>query len=326
MSAHHPDADAPRLLDQVRQAIRLRHYSIRTEESYTRWIRYFIRYHKLRHPRDMGGEEINQFLTFLAVKRNVSPATQNQALNAIMFLYKAVLEVDLGTFGNFIRAKYKRRLPVVLTHDEATRVLAQLSDTPWLMASLLYGCGLRLMECMRLRVKDVDFDRRCLIVRHGKGGKDRITLLPAKLIEPLRDQIGSVKNLHEFDLGEGFGDVYLPYAIARKYPNAGKTLAWQYVFPATRRARDPRSNLIRRHHLDESVLQKAVRGAIRRSGINKPASCHTFRHSFATRLLERGADIRTVQELLGHSHVNTTEIYTHVLKINKTGVLSPIDE
>jgi integron integrase len=316
MSAHQTGANAPRLLDQVRQAIRVRHYSIRTEESYTRWIRYFIRFHKLRHPRDMGGEEINQFLTFLAVQRNVSPATQNQALNAIMFLYKSVLEIDLGTFDKFTRAKYKKRLPVVLTHDEATHVLSQLSKVPWLMASLLYGCGLRLMECVRLRVKDVDFDHRSLIVRHGKGGKDRITVLPVKLIEPIKAQIASVKNLHEYDLSEGYGDVYLPYALARKYPNAGKMFAWQYIFPASKRSRDPRSNMMRRHHLDESVLQKAVRSAVSKSGINKPATCHTLRHSFATRLLERGADIRTVQELLGHSHVNTTEIVAY-------GVLPP---
>ena len=326
MSAHISGADAPRLLEQVRQAIQLRHYSIRTEQAYCYWIRYFIRFHKLRHPRDMGGEEINQFLTFLAMQRTVSPATQNQALNAIVFLYRTVLEIDLGGFDNFVRAKHKKRLPVVMTHDEATRVLTMLTDTPWLMASLLYGCGLRLMECVRLRVKDVDFDRRSLIVRQGKGGKDRVTVLPTKLIAPLQSQIASVKNLHEFDLSEGFGEVYLPYALARKYPNTGRTLAWQYVFPASKRSIDPRSQKEMRHHIDESVLQKSVRAAVRKSGINKPATCHTFRHSFATRLLERGADIRTVQELLGHSHVNTTEIYTHVLKINKTGILSPIDE
>lgn len=326
MSAHLEGASAPRLLDQVRNVIRVRHYSIRTEESYCYWIRYFINFHKKRHPRDMGGEEINQFLTYLAVQRTVSPATQNQALNAIMFLYKSVLEMDLGTFDNFTRAKYKKRLPVVFTHEEATRVLSAMSGMPWLMASLLYGCGLRLMECVRLRVKDVDFDRRSLIVRQGKGGKDRVTVLPTKLIEPLQTQIASVKNLHDYDLSEGFGEVYLPYAIARKYPNANTTLAWQYVFPAKNRSTDPRSGKEQRHHIGESVLQKAVRAAVRKSGFNKPASCHTFRHSFATRLLERGADIRTVQELLGHAHVNTTEIYTHVLKINKTGILSPIDE
>lgn len=326
MSAHIKGASAPRLLEQVRNAIRIRHYSIRTEQSYCYWIRYFIRFHKLRHPNQLGGAEINQFLTFLAVQRNVSPATQNVALNAIMFLYKSVLEMDLGVFDNFTRAKYKKRLPVVLTHEEATRVLSNLTGTTLLMASLLYGCGLRLMECVRLRVKDVDFDRRSLYVRDGKGGKDRVTVLPIKLIESLKAQIASVGHLHDFDLSEGFGDVYLPNALARKYPNAGKTIAWQYVFPAGKRSRDPRSGKIQRHHIDETVLQKAVRTAVRKSGLSKPATCHTFRHSFATRLLERGADIRTVQELLGHSHVNTTEIYTHVLKINKTGVLSPIDE
>ena len=326
MSAHSTGADAPRLLEQVRNTIRVRHYSIRTEQSYCRWIKYFIRYHKLKHPREMGGEHINQFLTFLAVQRNVSPATQNQALNAIMFLYKSVLEIDLGTFDNFSRAKHKKRLPVVLTHEETSRVLSNLTGTTGLMANLLYGCGLRLMECVRLRVKDVDFDHRSLIVRHGKGGKDRITVLPTKIIEHLKTQLASVKNLHDFDLSEGFGDVYLPYALARKYPNAGKSLAWQYVFPASKRSLDPRSGKIQRHHIDESVLQKAVRSAVRKAGITKPATCHTLRHCFATRLLERGADIRTVQELLGHSHVNTTEIYTHVLKINKTGILSPIDE
>jgi integron integrase len=326
MSAHPNGVNTPRLLDQVREAIRLRHYSIKTEESYSYWIRYFVRYHKLRHPREMGAAEINQFLTFLAMQRTVSPSTQNQALNAIVFLYRNVLEMDLGNFDSFVRAKQKPRLPVVMTHDEATRVLSGLSGIPCLMASLLYGCGLRLMECVRLRVKDVDFDRRSLIIRQGKGGKDRITVLPTKLIEPLKTQITSVKHLHEYDLSEGFGEVYLPYAIARKYPNANKTLAWQYVFPASKRSIDPRTSKEQRHHIDESVLQKAVRAAVRKAGINKPATCHTFRHSFATRLLERGADIRTVQELLGHSHVNTTEIYTHVLKINKTGILSPIDE
>lgn len=326
MSTHSNGVSAPRLLDQVREAIRLRHYSIKTEEAYCYWIRYFVRFHHLRHPREMGASEINQFLTFLAVQRTVSPSTQNQALNAIVFLYRHVLELDLGNFDSFVRAKQKPRLPVVMTHDEATRVLSNLSGIPWLMSNLLYGCGLRLMECVRLRVKDVDFDRRSLIIRQGKGGKDRITVLPTKLIESLKTQITSVKHLHEYDLSEGFGEVYLPYAIARKYPNANKTLAWQYVFPASKRSIDPRSSKEQRHHIDESVLQKAVRAAVRKAGINKPATCHTFRHSFATRLLERGADIRTVQELLGHSHVNTTEIYTHVLKINKTGILSPIDE
>jgi len=322
-----PSSDKqPRLLDQVRSAIHLRHYSMKTEKAYTYWIKYFIRFHKLRHPRKMGGIEINQFLTYLASQRHVSPSTQNQALNAIVFLYKKVLEIDLGDFDDFVRAKGRKKLPVVMTHEEANRVLAELEGTIWLMANLLYGCGLRLSECIRLRVKDIDFQQRAIIVRHGKGGKDRVTVLPEKLITHLKQQIESSKNLHQFDLSGGYGDVYLPYALARKYPNAGKTLAWQYLFPASQRSVDPRGNKVRRHHIDQTVLQKAVRQAVRKAGINKPASCHTFRHSFATRLLQRGSDIRTVQELLGHSHVQTTEIYTHVLKINKNAILSPIDD
>lgn len=318
--------DKPRLLDQVRNAIYVRHYSMKTEKAYTYWIKYFIRFHKLRHPRDMAGAEIMEFLTYLAVERNVSPGTQNQALNAIAFLYKKVLEIDLDDFGNFVRAKTRRKIPVVLTHEEATTILSLMQGHTWLMANLLYGCGLRLTECIRLRVKDVIFEQRAIIVRDGKGGKDRVTVLPGKLVMHLKQQIEKVKNLHIFDLNEGFGDVYLPYAIARKYPNAGKTLAWQYIFPASKRSIDPRSNIERRHHIDESVLQKSVRQAVRISGIQKLATCHTFRHSFATRLIQRGSDIRTVQELLGHSQVQTTEIYTHVLKINKNAIISPIDD
>jgi integron integrase len=318
--------NSPRLLDRVRSVIRLLHYSVKTEQSYVYWIRFYIRYHKLRHPKDMGPAEITQFLSFLAQHRNVSPSTQNQALNAISFLYKRVLEIELGEFSNFVRAKPKRRLPVVLTHEEATRILQLMKGREWLMASLLYGCGLRLTECIRLRVKDIDFQQKALIVREGKGGKDRVTVLPQKLVPHLQQQLDHVKNLHLFDLSEGYGDVFLPYAISRKYPNAGKTFAWQYVFPASQRSVDPRSGVTRRHHLDETVLQKAVRRAVREAGINKPASCHTFRHSFATRLIQRGNDIRTVQELLGHAHVQTTEIYTHVLKINKNAILSPIDD
>ncbi|MGD8926112.1 MAG: integron integrase, partial [Thioalkalispiraceae bacterium] len=290
------------------------------------WIKYFVRFHKLRHPREMGGVEIMEFLTHLAVERNVSPGTQNQALNAIAFLYKKVLEIDLDDFNNFVRAKRKRKLPVVLTHEEATKILSLMQGKTWLMANLLYGCGLRLTECIRLRVKDVIFEQRAIIVRDGKGGKDRVTVLPNKLVPYLEQQIEHVKNLHMFDLNEGYGDVYLPYAISRKYQTAGKSLAWQYLFPASQRSVDPRSNKERRHHIDESVLQKAVRRAVRQSGVNKLASCHTFRHSFATRLIQRGSDIRTVQELLGHSHVQTTEIYTHVLKINKNAIISPVDD
>lgn len=318
--------NSPRLLDQVRSVIRLLHYSVKTEKSYIYWIRFYIRFHKLRHPKEMGPVEITQFLSFLAQQRNVSPSTQNQALNAISFLYKKVLQIELGEYSNFVRARPKRRLPVVLTHEEATRILQLLQGREWLMANLLYGCGLRITECMRLRVKDLDFYQNALIVREGKGGKDRVTVLPQKLVPHLKQQLDHVKNLHQFDLSEGYGDVYLPYAIARKYPNAGKSFAWQYVFPASQRSVDPRSGVIRRHHLDETVLQKAVRRAVREAGINKPASCHTFRHSFATRLIQRGNDIRTVQELLGHAHVHTTEIYTHVLKINRNAIISPIDD
>lgn len=318
--------NSPRLLDQVRSVIRLLHYSVKTEKSYIYWIRFYIRFHKLRHPKEMGPVEITQFLSFLAQQRNVSPSTQNQALNAISFLYRKVLQIELGEYSNFVRARPKRRLPVVLTHEEATRILQLLQGREWLMANLLYGCGLRITECMRLRVKDLDFHQNALIVREGKGGKDRVTVLPQKLVPHLKQQLDHVKNLHQFDLSEGYGDVYLPYAIARKYPNAGKSFAWQYVFPASQRSVDPRSGVIRRHHLDETVLQKAVRRAVREAGINKPASCHTFRHSFATRLIQRGNDIRTVQELLGHAHVHTTEIYTHVLKINRNAIISPIDD
>jgi integron integrase len=327
MNAHTDEApSSPRLLDQVRTEIRVRHYSRKTEQSYCYWIRFFIRYHNMKHPRDMGATEVSDFLSFLAIKRNVSPSTQNTALNAIIFLYRKVLQVEQIELDEFTRAKTKKRLPVVMTHEEALQVLAELKGTHWLMASLLYGCGLRLMECIRLRVKDIDFDRRSIIVRQGKGGKDRVTVLPLKLAKPLREQINSVRKLHNYDLSLGYGDVQLPYAIERKYPNASKTLAWQFVFPSTKLAKDPRSSQIRRHHIYETVLQKAVKMAVRRSGIKKLATCHTFRHSFATRLLERGTDIRTVQELLGHSHVQTTEIYTHVLKINKAGIFSPIDE
>ena len=326
MSATSSAKPAPRLLDQVRTAIRVRHYSTSTEKTYCYWIRFFIRFHNMRHPRDMGGDEINAFLNFLAIERSVSPATQSQALNAIVFLYSKVLEIDLGHFDNFARAKPRQRLPVVFTHEEALQVLSHLEGKYWLMASLLYGCGLRISECLRLRVKDIEFSRRSIYVRDGKGGKDWVTVLPDSLVEPLTLQLDHVKNVHNFDLKEGFGYVYLPYAIARKYPSAGRSFAWQYVFPASRRSVDSRSGVVRRHHLDRTTIQKVVRGAIRRAGLNKPASCHTFRHSFATRLLERGSDLRTIQELLGHADVRTTEIYTHVLKINRVGVRSPVDE
>ncbi|KPK37609.1 MAG: integrase [Gammaproteobacteria bacterium SG8_47] len=319
-------ASEPRLFDRLHEAIKVRHYSVRTERAYRYWIKRFIFFHDKRHPSELGGQEVNAFLSWLATQRDVSAATQGLALNAIVFLYRHVLEQELSDIGTFVRSKQPRRLPVVFTHDEALRVLAQLRGREWLMANLLYGSGLRLLECARLRVKDIDFHNRALLVRYGKGGRDRVTVLPDSAVQPLREQIEYVRRLHAYDRAEGYGEAKLPYALARKYPNAGKELGWQFVFPASKRSPDPDSDKIRRHHIHSSVLQKAVKTAIRRAAIHKPASCHTFRHSFATRLLQRGADIRTVQELLGHSDVHTTEIYTHVLNINKRGVRSPVDE
>jgi integron integrase len=317
--------EEPKLLDQVRDLIRLKHYSIRTEQAYLGWIRRFIRFHHKRHPKEMGKTEIEAFLTHLAVQENVAASTQNQAMNAILFLYRNVLKQDLGWLEDVTRAKRPARLPVVLTMEEVQAVLARLEGRYRLMASLLYGSGLKLMECLRLRVKDLELTRRELIVRDGKGSKDRITLLPDKLIQPLQTQLERVKALHQQDLQQGFGAVYLPDALERKYPNANREWAWQYVFPADKRSIDPRSGVERRHHLGETALQQAVRNAVRQAGIDKPASCHTFRHSFATHLLANGYDIRTVQELLGHKDVRTTMIYTHVLNRGSKGVRSPLD-
>lgn len=316
----------PKLLDQVRQKIRIKHYSIRTEQAYVDWIRRYILYHQKRHPQDMGKPEIEQFLTHLAVERNVAASTQNQALSAILFLYKEVLQQDIGWLDGMEHAKRPARLPVVLTVTEVRAVLAHLDGRHRLMANLLYGSGLRLMECVRLRVKDLDFEYRQLTVRDGKGQNDRRTLLPESLIEPLKTHLADVKIVHDQDLQEGFGDVYLPFALARKYPNAGREWGWQYVFPASRRSIDPRSELERRHHLEEQTLQRAVKDAVRTAGIAKPASCHTLRHSFATHLLMAGYDIRTIQELLGHKDVSTTMIYTHVLNRGGRGVASPLDQ
>jgi len=318
--------NSPRLLEQVKSAIQVRHYSIRTEQAYVRWIKNYIYFHNKKHPNEMGDEEITAYLSHLASTKNVSAATQNQALNALVFLYRKVLEIEVGVFKDLVRAKRPKRLPVVLSHDEALDVLSNINGMPWVMASLLYGSGLRVMECVRLRIKDIDYKFKQITVRDGKGKKDRITLLPESLIEPLKEAIEHANNIHKFDLSEGFGEVYLPYALARKYPNAPIETGWQYIFPASKRSIDPRSNIERRHHISESVVQKAVKKAVRNTDIVKPASCHTFRHSFATRLIEKGTDIRTVQELLGHENVSTTEIYTHVLNINKRAVLSPVDE
>lgn len=317
---------SPRLLDQVKNAIQVRHYSIRTEQAYVHWVKNYIYFHKKKHPKDMGDVEITAFLSHLASTKNVSASTQNQASNALVFLYRKVLDIEVGVFKELVRAKKSKRLPVVLTHDEATDVLSYINGMNGVMANLLYGSGLRLMECVRLRIKDIDFKFKQIIVREGKGKKDRFTILPEKLIVPLKEAIRHAKNIHQLDLSEGFGEVYLPYALARKYINAPKETGWQYIFPASKRSIDPRSNVMRRHHISETVLQKAVKSALRKTNIVKSASCHTFRHSFATRLLEKGIDIRTVQEFLGHENVSTTEIYTHVLNINKRGVLRPIDD
>ncbi len=317
--------EGPRLLDQVRNTIRRKHYSIRTEHAYLGWIKRFILFHQKRHPMAMGKPKIEAFLTHLAVQGNVASSTQNQALNALLFLYKEVLQKEVDWLNNVTRAKKPARLPVVLTADAVQALLLQLEGTPWLMASLLYGSGLRLMECLRLRVKDLELTRCEIIVRDGKGGRDRVTMLPERLVSHLKDQLGRVKSLHERDLAEGYGSVYLPQALARKYPNAGQELGWQYVFPASKRSVNPRTGTERRHHLHETVLQQAIKGAVRKAGILKPASCHTLRHSFATHLLENGYDIRTVQELLGHKDVRTTMIYTHVLNRGGKGVRSPLD-
>lgn len=316
---------APRLLDQVRARLRLRHYSLRTEQAYIGWTRRFILANGKRHPRDMGAAEVEAFLTALATDGKVAPGTQNQALSSLLFLYREVLGVDLPWMETMVRAKRPRRVPVVLSRDEVVRLLARLDGQYALMASLLYGAGMRLMEAIRLRVKDVDFARNEICVRDGKGGKDRRVPLPQKIQEALRQQVERVKVIHREDLDAGFGAVWLPHALARKYPSAPRELGWQYVFPAAQRSRDPRDGEERRHHVDESSLQRAVKAAHHRAGIVKPATCHTLRHSFATHLLEAGQDIRTIQELLGHKDVATTQIYTHVLNRGGMGVVSPLD-
>jgi len=316
---------APRLLDQVRAAIRVHGYSRRTEKAYVAWVRRFVRFHGVRHPRELGETEVSAFLTYLAVERSVSASTQNQALSAILFLYRKVLKIELGWLDDLVRARRPSRLPVVLTRSEVAGILDHINGTPWLMASLLYGAGLRVLECARLRVKDVDFDRREIVVREGKGLKDRVTLLPEVLREPLGQHLERVCRQHRRDLARGLGSVELPTAIGRKYPRAPWQWGWQWVFPATRFYRDPMTGRQRRHHLHESVLQKTFKAAVQITGLSKPATCHTLRHSFATHLLEDGYDIRTIQELLGHRDVSTTMIYTHVLNRGGRGVRSPLD-
>jgi integron integrase len=315
----------PRLLEEVRNAIRVKHYSIRTEEAYLYWIKKFILFHQKQHPLSLGEAEVREFITYLNLEENVAPSTQNQALSALLFLYKYVLHEDLNWVSEIEWAKKPKRLPVVFTKEEARKVLTMLEGSKWIMASFLYGSGLRLLECLRLRVQDIDFTSNNVLIREGKGNKDRVTVLPLSLKDPLTKHLEKVKILHQEDLKEGFGEVYLPHALAKKYPHAAREWNWQYVFPSAKRSLDPRSEVYRRHHVIESVLQRAVKEAIRKAGIQKQASCHTFRHSFATHLLENGYDIRTIQELMGHQDIKTTMIYTHVLNKGGKGTQSPLD-
>ena len=316
---------APRLLDQLRARIRVKHYSRKTEAAYCGWVRRFVLAHDKRHPRDLGGAEVEAFLSRLAVEGDVAASTQNQALAALLFLYREVLGVELPWMDNVVRAKRPARLPVVLGVTEVRRVLDAVEPTYAAMIRLLYGTGLRVSECVRLRVKDIDFERNVLTVRDGKGAKDRVTMLPSSLQSPLREAIARALALHALDARDGFGAVFLPHALARKYPNAAQEPGWQYVFPAPKRSIDPRFGIERRHHLDPDLLQRAFKRALRLAGIARPASCHTLRHCFATHLLEAGAGIRTVQELLGHADVSTTQIYTHVLNRGPVGLISPLD-
>jgi integron integrase len=325
MDGEDPSASRPRLLEQVRQRLRVLHYSYRTEAQYVQWIKRFILFHDKRHPAAMGAPEVESFLTHLAVKGRVAASTQNQAQAAILFVYKHVLGQELDWLNGVTTAKASTHLPVVLTLEEVRAVLSRLTGTNWLIASLLYGSGLRLMEAVRLRVKDIEFTRREVLVRDGKGGKDRVTMLPDRIVDPLRDHLARARRVHEADLAAGYGEVYLPFALERKYPQAGTEWGWQYVFPAQRLSLDPRADRVRRHHLDEKAVQRAMKAAVRDAGVAKPASPHTLRHSFATHLLQSGHDIRTVQELLGHRDVATTMVYTHVLNRGGRGVLSPLD-
>jgi len=314
-----------KLLDRIRYALRSRHYSPRTEQAYLMWVRRFVNFHDRRPPESMAEPEVNSFLSDLAINQKVSASTQTQALSAILFLYRHVLRRPLGNLGEVVRARLPARLPVVLSQIEVRAVLDQLDGQNALIAGLLYGSGMRLSECLQLRVQDIDPSRNEITIRNGKGAKDRVTMLPTSLKEPLRQHLARVRAIHEQDLKEGFGRVIMPEALARKYPNAATEWRWQWVFPQQRRWRDRRTGQEGRHHMDESIVQRAFKAAVERAGLTKRASCHTLRHSFATHLLEAGSDIRTVQELLGHKDVKTTMIYTHVLNRGPSGVISPLD-
>ena len=315
------------LLEQIRIAVRLKHYSLRTEEAYIMWAKRYINFHNKKHPLQMGADDIVSFLTFLAIERHVSPATQGQALNALLFLYKQVLKKDIAPISDFVRPKKKKKLPIALTQAEVQTLLSALKECKgsyWLAACFMYGSGLRLMECMRLRVMNIDFNHKCLHILNAKGGKDRIVTLPDELVPYLQNHLSRVKILHERDLEDGFGEVYLPYALDRKYPYAKTQWNWQYVFPSSKRSNDPRDGKEKRHHFNERALQRKITQVAREAGLEKHVTCHTLRHSFATHLLERGMDIRTVQEQLGHKDVRTTQIYTHVLNRGGNAVISPL--
>jgi len=319
------DKREKRLVERLQEAIRSRHYSRRTEKAYWYWIRYFIFFHGKRHPAEMGAVEVTAFLNWLATERDVAAATQNQALSALLFLYRQVLGVELPWLDRLVRAQRPVRLPTVLSEAEVLRLLDCVQGSTRLMAGLLYGAGLRQIECLSLRVKDVDFAYRQIVVRDGKGARDRATMLPESLVQPLQQHLGKVRALHGRDIKEGFGEVRLPHALARKYPRAGREWVWQFLFPSGNRSVDPESGVVRRHHVHPDTLSRAVGSAARRAGIEKRVSCHTLRHCFATHLLERGYDIRTVQELLGHSDVSTTMVYTHVMNKGARAVKSPLD-
>lgn len=314
-----------KLLDSVRSVMRVRHYSYETEKTYVYWIRQYIFFHKITHPKEMSAAEVEAFLTHLAVEKSVSASTQNQALHALLFLYKEVLKVDLPWLNEFKTAKKSSRVPVVLTKDEVKTILDKLTGTNWLIGNLLYGSGLRLIEALRLRVKDLDFGFRQVVVRDGKGGKDRFTVMPSKLIEPLQKHLETVRKSHEQDLRRALGSVEMPFGLARKYPQAEKEWIWQYVFPSKSLSLNPRTGATARHHVSPASVQKSFKEILRKSRIPKNASPHTLRHSFATHLLQDGCDIRTIQDLLGHKEISTTMIYTHVLQNNRLGVKSPVD-